>query len=450
MPLKVNLVSLGCARTLVDSEVALGDLVEKGYTVTKDLKSAEVAIVNTCGFIDEAKKESIETILHLCELKKKGKLKAVVVLGCLAQRHGEELRKEISEVDAIIGTNNFGDLAKVLEPLRLRQGSGATSKVFKVEPKPYYLLDENTPRYQLTPDHYAYVKISEGCINACSYCAIPKMKGAHRSRSIESILAEIRKITSQRKISEINLIGQDTAAFGYDVDKVFRLPELLRAIQKEALVPWTRLLYAHPGHVTQEMIDAIADSPTICKYIDFPIEHSHDAMLKRMNRGVDRAKMLWGIETIRKKMPRAAIRTTIIVGFPGETEEEFQDLMKFLKDVRFDRLGAFQFSEEEGTRAFGMADQIPKEVRLERYNAVMAQQREISEELNQQLIGRQARVLIDEKSSDEPDLFYGRTEADAADVDCQVLVHSEKNLHPGQFIDVTIEDALEYDLVARY
>ncbi len=276
------------------------------------------------------------------------------------------------------------------------------------------------------------------------------MKGAHRSRPISSIIAEIRKLTSERNISEINLIGQDTAAFGYDIDKVFRLPELLRAIEKEKLAPWARLLYAHPGHVSEDMIDAIAESSSICKYIDFPIEHSHDAMLKRMNRGVDRAKMLWGIETIRRKMPKASIRTTIIVGFPGETEEEFKDLMDFLKDVRFDRLGAFQFSEEEGTRAFGMADQIPKEVRLERYNAVMAQQREISEELNHQIIGQTAHVMIDEKSADEPNLFYGRTEADAPDVDCQVLVHTEKTLVPGQFIDVKIEDALEYDLVANY
>jgi len=369
MSLKVNLVSLGCARTLVDSEVALGDLVKEGYSVVRDLKNADIAIVNTCGFIEEAKTESIEMILSLCELKKKGKLKAVVVLGCLAQRHGEELRKEIGEVDAIVGTNNFGDLARVLAPLNKKE------KVYKVEPKPYYLLDENTPRFTLTPEHYAYVKISEGCINACSYCAIPKMKGTHRSRSVESILAEIRKITSERKVSEVNLIGQDTAAFGWDVDKKFRLPELLRAVQKEKLVPWARLLYAHPGHVTEEMIDAIAESSTICKYIDFPIEHSHDAMLKRMNRGVDRAKMLWGIETIRKKMPKASIRTTIIVGFPGETEEEFRDLMDFLKDVRFERLGAFKFSEEEGTRAYGMPDQIDKKLSQERYDAVMAQQR---------------------------------------------------------------------------
>ena len=445
MSLRVNLVSLGCARTLVDSEVALGDLAKEGYSVVRNLDEADVAIVNTCGFIEEAKAESIETILRLCEMKKKGKLKAVVVLGCLAQRHGDEIRKQISEVDAIIGTNNYGDIARVLKPL-----AGKKEKIFRVEPKPYYLLDENTPRYTLTPDHYAYVKISEGCINACSYCAIPKMKGAHRSRSIDSIVAEIRKIVSVRKISEINLIGQDTAAFGYDRDKIFQLPELLRAIQRENLVPWVRLLYAHPGHVTEEMIDAIAGASSICKYIDFPIEHSHDAMLKRMNRGVDRAKMLWGIETIRKKIPTASIRTTVIVGFPGETEEEFQDLMDFMKDVRFERLGAFQFSEEEGTRAWGMAEQIPKKVRQERYDAVMAQQRTISEEINQGRVGKTARVLIDEKSGEEPGVFYGRTEADAPDVDGQVIIHSEKTLAPGQFIDVEIQDALEYDLVAEY
>ena len=442
--LKVNLVSLGCARTLVDSEVALGDLAQKGYSIVRDLGAADVAIVNTCGFIEEAKAESIETILRLCDMKKRGRLKAVVVLGCLAQRHGEELRKELSEVDAIVGTNNFGDLAAVLEPLKAKQ------KIYKVEPKPYYLLDENTPRYQLTPGHYAYVKISEGCLNACSYCAIPKMKGVHRSRSVESIVAEIRSIASSRKISEINLIGQDTAAFGYDVDKKFGLPALLRAVQRENAVPWVRLLYAHPGHVTEEMIDAIAESPSICKYIDFPVEHSHDDMLKRMNRGVDRARMLWGIDTIRKKIPSASIRTTVIVGFPGETDEEFEDLMQFLKDVRFERLGTFQFSREEGTRAYNMEDQIPKKVSQERYDAVMAQQREISEELNRAAVGKPARVLIDEKSPDEEGVFFGRTEADAPDVDGQVIVRSAKKLAAGDFIDVMIEDALEYDLMATY
>ncbi len=441
--MKVSLVSLGCARTLVDSEVALGSLKKEGYDIVRDVKKADVAVVNTCGFIEEAKAESIETILRLCELKKKGKLSAVVVLGCLAQRHGEELRKEIPEADAIIGTDSFEDLPRLLEPIRLK----SLQRVYEVKEKPRYLLNEMSPRVTLTPEHYAYVKISEGCINACSYCMIPKMKGPHRSRSIESVLAEIAKITSERKISEINLIGQDTAAFGIDRERRFTLAELLNAVEKQGLVPWIRLLYAHPGHVTEEMIEAIAANPRICKYVDFPIEHSHDAMLVRMNRGVTRAKMLWGIDTLRKRMPAVAIRTTVIVGFPGETDEEFEDLMNFVRDVRFERLGAFLYSDEEGSRSFGMEGKISDDVKRERFNAVMALQREISIEQNDALVGSEARVLIDEPAK-EPGVYYGRRHADAPDVDGQVVVRSTKKLSPGQFVDVRVIDALEYDLVA--
>ena len=438
--MKVALVSLGCSRTLVDSEVALGGLKKEGYTIVKDASKADIAIVNTCGFIEEAKAESIETILELCEMKKKGRLSAVVVLGCLAQRHGAEIQKEMAEVDAIVGTNNYGDLAAVLAPLKKKE------KVFEVKAKHRYLLDESTPRYTLTPDHYAYVKISEGCINACSYCVIPRMKGPHRSRSIESILEEIRRITAERKISEIDLIGQDTAAFGHDIDQTFQLPTLLRRIADLKAVPWVRLLYAHPGHVNEELIDAMAASHGLCRYVDFPIEHSHDAMLKRMNRGVTRAHMEWGMRRLREKIPGVTLRTTVIVGFPGETEEEFQDLMSFLKDARFERLGAFKFSEEEGARAYGMPDQIPAKLKEQRFKAVMELQQEISGELNRARVGQTLSVLIDEKTG-EKSVYHGRTEADAPEVDCQVIVNSKRVLRPGEFVDVKVTDSLEYDLI---
>ncbi len=440
--MKIALVSLGCSRTLVDSEVALGGLALNGYTIVSDVRKADVAIVNTCGFIEEAKAESIETILKLCEMKKKGLLTGVVVLGCLAQRYGPELQQEIQEADAIVGTNNYGDLAKVLEPLKNKK------KVFRVEPKPHYLLDENTPRYSLTPGYMAYVKISEGCINACSYCVIPKMKGPHRSRSIDSILKEIENISVEKPLSEINLVGQDTAAFGYDIDRTFQLPKLLKAIAHQSHVPWIRLLYAHPGHVSEELIDVLAEEERLCKYVDFPIEHSHDAMLLRMNRQVTREKMEWGIRTLRKRMPEVSIRTTVIVGFPGETEEEFRDLLNFLKEARFERLGAFQFSPEEGARAYGMPGQIPAELRLERHNAVMSLQRDISEEMNQEWVGRTIQVLVEEKNKEEKNLYTGRTERDAPEVDGQVILHSRVALRPGQFIQAFVTDALEYDLVA--
>ncbi len=439
--MKIALVSLGCSRTLVDSEVALGSLAQEGHTIVRDVKDADVAIVNTCGFIEEAKTESIETILELCALKKKGKLSAVVVLGCLAQRYGKEIAEEIKEADAIVGTNNYGDLAKVLAPLEKKK------KVFKVEPKPYYLLDENTPRFSLTPPHMAYVKISEGCINACSYCVIPKMKGPHRSRQIDSVVAEITKLRKERNVQEVNLIGQDTAAFGYDLNRTFQLPKLLDAVAATG-VPWLRLLYAHPGHLTEEMIEALASHPNLCKYVDFPIEHSHDAMLLRMNRQVTREKMEWGIAMMRKKMPNVAIRTTLIVGFPGETDEEFRDLMEFLKEKRFERLGAFQYSPEDGARSVGMPGQIAPELRKERYDAVMELQRNISQELNEARIGCELKVLVEEKGDDEG-VYYARSEYDAPDVDCQVILHSKKSLTLGAFTQARITDALEYDLIAE-
>lgn len=443
--MKVSLVSLGCSRTLVDSEVALGSLKKEGYEIVRDVADADIAVVNTCGFIEEAKTESVETILELCELKKRGRLSAVVVLGCLAQRYGADLQKELGEVDGIVGTNNFGDLADVLRPIREKKG-----KVFQVTPKPRYLLDEHSPRERLTPGHLAYIKISEGCLNACSYCVIPQMKGAHRSRTIGSVLNEIRNITEQRRLSEINLIGQDTAAYGYDLDRTFQLPLLLDKIARLDLVPWIRFLYAHPGHVSEALIDTMAEHPSICRYIDFPIEHSHEAVLKRMNRGVDRAKMEWGIQTLRKRIPGVSIRTTVIVGFPGETEAEFGDLVDFLKAVRFERLGAFVYSQEEGSKSFSMADQIPSEVKQERFDAVMSLQQEISSRMNRQQLGKSLPVLVDEAGDEGENIFYGRTEADAPEVDGQVIIRSDVALKPGEFVSVKITDAMEYDLVGDF
>lgn len=439
--MRLALVSLGCARTLVDSEVALGNLKSHGYQIVRDVSRADIAIVNTCGFIEEAKTESVETILHLCELKKKGRLKAVVVLGCLAQAHGAELKAELKEVDGIVGTDNFGNLAQLLEPIRQKNG-----KVYEVKAKPRFLLNHDTPRERLTPRHYAYVKISEGCINACSYCVIPKMKGPHRSRTVEDILQEIKNRTDQDPLSEINLIGQDTAAFGFDLNRRFQLPELLAKIVKLDRVPWVRFLYAHPGHVTDDLIDVIADSPSICRYVDLPIEHSHDAMLRRMNRGVTRDKMQWAIREFRKKVPGAVIRTTVIVGFPGETEGEFRDLMDFLKEVRFERLGAFKYSREEQSASYNYPGQIPDKLKEERLDAVMSQQQEIALRSNEERIGQTLKVLVEEKDSEGKDLYIGRSEFDAPEVDQEVVVRSGRSLKPGQFVDVKITAAYEYDL----
>ncbi|MBI4432454.1 MAG: 30S ribosomal protein S12 methylthiotransferase RimO [Candidatus Omnitrophica bacterium] len=439
---KVHLVSLGCARTLVDSEVALGGLAKEGYAIVHEPEKADVAIVNTCGFIEEAKMESIETILRLCQMKKEGRLRAVVVLGCLAQRYGAELQKELGEVDGVIGTNSFADLPRLLAPLRNKK----SEKIFDVTSHPRYLLDETTPRYRLTPPHTAYLKISEGCINACAYCVIPQMKGRHRSRSIDSIVNEAKARAVGQQTSEINLIGQDTAAYGFDRDRTFQLPQLLEALAEAKAAPWIRLLYAHPAHVTEALVETMGRHSAICRYVDFPIEHSHDAVLKRMNRAVTRAKMEWGIEALRRRMPGAAIRTTVIVGFPGETDEEFEDLLDFLRQTRFERLGTFMFSREEGSRAYDMPDQLPQKVKEERFRAVMSLQREISNQIQESFIGKEVQVLVDEKAG-EDGVYYGRTEADAPEVDGQAIIHTERKLAPGDFVRMRVTDALEYDLI---
>jgi len=426
----------------VDSEVALANLSNAGYSIVNDAGQADIAVVNTCGFIEAAKAESIEAILELCELKKKGQLKAVVILGCLAQRYADELRREIPEVDAIIGTNHFGDLAQTLEPLKLRHET-----VVAVD-KPCTLLDEHTPRHLLTPPYTAYVKISEGCLHACTYCVIPKMKGPHRSRTIESILAEIQTLSDARAVSEVNLIGQDTAAFGHDRGRVFQLPELLRRVARETKVPWIRLLYAHPAHVSDELMDVMASEPRICKYVDFPIEHCHPDILNRMNRGVAREEIEHKIERMRQRIPGVSIRTSVIVGFPGETEEHFADLMQFLKQIRFDRLGAFKYSQEEGSRAATFPDQVPEALKEERLNAVMEQQREIALESNRCKIGSRIAVLIEEPNAQAPLFYFGRTQHDAPDVDNRVMVRSTTPLAPGRIIECLVTGALEYDLVA--
>lgn len=443
--MNVKLVSLGCARTLVDSEVALGFLKADGWGIVSDLRKADVAVVNTCGFIEEAKRESIEAILELCQLKKKGRLSAVVVLGCLAQRYPEELRKELKEVDGIIGTDSYDRLPALLAGLE-----GRRRRILDVRAKPRYLADENTPRERLTPGHYAYLKISEGCINACTYCVIPQMKGAHRSRTVESIVEEARRLAASNPgLAEILLIGQDTAAFGFDRGRRFELARLLRELDALGAAPWLRLLYAHPGHLDEEMIDAMAEARTVCKYVDYPIEHSHDRMLARMNRAVTRERMQWGIRRLRERMPGVAIRTTVIVGFPGEIQEEFDDLLDFLWEARFDRLGAFKFSREEGSRAYGLPDQIDDSLKQERFEAVMRLQEEVVEERNRRLVGTEVNVLVDGPASGRPGVFAGRTEADAPEVDGGVLISSERPLRAGSFVRVKVDGHEGHDLLGR-
>lgn len=409
---KLGILSLGCPRNLVDSENILGRLELKGYRIV-DINEADVALVNTCAFIDEAKKESVEAILDLVELKKEGKLKKVLVYGCLAQRYKEALRKELPEVDAFIG--------------RLS-------------------LNHSVKRFPLTPGHYAYLKICEGCVNACSFCVIPRIKGKFTSLGTAAILEEVKKFNCQG-LSELNIIGQDITGFGKDLKPRSDLAKLLTEIIKQAgNIHWIRLLYLNPARISLDLLNLIKYEPKLCKYIDLPVQHINSRILKAMNRRVTPKEVRGTIEKIRKTIPQVALRTSIIVGFPGETEKEFEELLDFIKETKFERLGAFSYSREEGTAAYHFKDQVPQAIKRERLNRVMSVQQEISREVNAAFLGRTLEVLVDEE---EDGNYIGRTQYDAPEVDGSVYIRSKKKLAPGDFVKVRISDTMEYDLVGE-
>jgi len=414
---KVGIVNLGCARNLVDSQVILGKYQHEGHPIVA-VEEAEVAIVNTCGFVEEAKQESIDIILDLLELKKQGKLKKVIIAGCLAERYQKELEKEFCEADSIIGT-------QALEKEKIPE------------------------QVSLTPEHFAYLKICESCYNQCGFCIIPKIKGKFVSRTIESVVHEVTRLDA-RGVKEVNIIGQDITAYGMDVYHQKSLARLLKEICKAtAQIEWIRLLYAFPAHVTDELIDVIASESRICKYIDMPLQHISDHLLKSMNRNITTAETVALIEKFRQKMPRAALRTTFVVGMPGETEEDFKELVQFVKDTRFEKVGVFTYSREEGTPAYAMPDQISDKIKKERYEALMQVQQGISQSLTKQFIGKTLRVLIDDLENEEENVYSGRSEYDAPDVDGIVYVHANRTLNSGDFVDVKITDACEYDLVGE-
>ena len=412
MKSKISILSLGCPRNLVDSENILGRLDLKGYPVV-DMDNADVAIVNTCAFIEEAKRESIDAIMDLAELKKEGRLKKIIVYGCLAQRYKDILRKELPEVDAFIGKVSLNHEAK---------------------------------RFPLTARHYAYLKICEGCVNNCSYCVIPAIKGKFTSLGKEAILRKA-ELFNRQKVSEINIIGQDITGYGFDLFGESKLSEVVKKIVRSTdNVGWIRLLYLNPNRVTSDLIRLIAETPKICKYVDLPIQHINNRILKAMNRKTTKSGILKVINKIRKEIPSVALRTSIIVGFPSETDAEFKELLRFIEEVRFERLGCFIYSREEGTRAYKMKGQIPKKVKEDRFNQVMSMQQEISRQLNSRFLGKTLDVLIEEK---EGDCYIGRSQYDAPEVDGMVYVNSSRLLSPGDFVKAQITDTLEYDLVGK-
>ncbi len=411
--LKVGILSLGCPRNLTDSEAILGQLRAKGCSVV-DIAKAEIGIVNTCSFIEDAKTESIEAILDLVDLKKEGRLKKIIVAGCLAQRYGDTLRKELPEVDAFVG--------------KIALGPGGSK------------------RFAITPRHYAYVKICEGCVNNCSFCIIPKIKGRFVSLGLEHVLEKARQLDAER-ISELNVIGQDICGWGLDLYKSRKLPVLLQKLAAGVRhARWIRLLYLYPHPVIKDVLDVIKDEPKFCKYIDLPVQHINDRILRLMNRRTSKADILRLIEAVRKKIPEAAIRTSVIVGFPSETDREFRELLAFVRDARFERLGAFMYSREEGTKAYQFKRQVSDTRKAERFSMLMAEQQKISRELNTRWLGRELDVLIDEA---QPGAYLARSQYDAPEVDGNVYVQSKKELKPGDFVKVRITDTLEYDLVGE-
>lgn len=409
---KVGILSLGCPRNLADSENILGRLSGKGHAIV-DLDKADIGIVNTCAFIEEAKKESIDAILDLIELKKEGRLKKIIVYGCLSQRYKDELKKELPEVDAFVG----------------RVSLNHTQKPFP-----------------LTPGHYRYLKICEGCINNCSYCIIPKIKGRFTSLDMGALLRRAEGLDKE-KISELNIVGQDITAYGTDLYKEKSLARLLsRLVKKTKNIGWLRLLYLYPSRIDRELLRVIRDNPRVCKYVDLPLQHINSRILRLMRRRTARADILKVVDMVRKEIPAVAIRTSLIVGFPSETDREFGELLEFIEEMRFERLGAFVYSPEEGSAAYAFKGQVPPKIKQERFSALMLKQQEISRSINQGFMHKTMDVLIDEKQGGR---YLGRTQYDAPEVDGVVYVKSPAALKPGDFVKVKITDTLEYDLVGE-
>ncbi|MCX6206235.1 MAG: 30S ribosomal protein S12 methylthiotransferase RimO [Bacteroidetes bacterium] len=421
---KVNIITLGCSKNLVDSEVLSGQLLANDISVVHENKKLDhnIVVVNTCGFIDKAKEESINTILDQLELKRRGKLDKVYVTGCLSERYRNDLESEMPEVDAWFGTLEL--------PLILKQFDAD----YKTE-----LLGE---RLLSTPQHYAYLKISEGCNRTCAFCAIPLMRGKHISKTIEELVAEAEGLV-KKGVKEIMLIAQELTYYGLDIYKERSLPKLLNALADVKGIEWIRLHYAYPSKFPLEILDVIRERDNICKYLDMPLQHASNEMLKAMKRNITREEMGELIKTIREKVPGICIRTTLIAGFPGETEDDVEELKEFLKEHRFDRVGIFSYSHEENTSAFDLVDNIPAEEKQRRAEEIMEVQQEISLEKNQEKVGKILKVLIDKK---EAGRYLGRTEFDSVEVDNEVVIHSSKKLEIGTFVMVKITKAYDYDL----
>ncbi|MBQ8174632.1 MAG: 30S ribosomal protein S12 methylthiotransferase RimO [Clostridia bacterium] len=437
---KIGFVSLGCSKNLVDTEVMLRHLHEAGYEITPDETEADVIVVNTCGFIESAKQESIDNILDLAWLKENRKLKGIIATGCLVERYREQVLAEMPEVDALVGV---GSLSRIAE---------AADAVLRGE-RGFCVFDdkESSPlggeRILTTPLYTAYLKIAEGCDNRCTYCAIPLIRGKFRSRPIEDIVEEAKDLCALG-VKELNLIAQDTSRYGLDLYGEYRLVDLVRAICAETDIPWIRLLYCYPDKITDDLVNELATNPRLLKYMDVPIQHIADPVLSAMNRHGDGATIRDTVRRLRERVPGVTLRSTAIVGFPGETEEQFAELCGFIKEVKFDRFGAFAYSAEEGTPAAELDGQIEEQIKQDRYDILMATQLPISEALNEQKIGKTVTVLC-EGYDPVAATHFGRSEADAPDIDGKVYFSAPRRVAEGDFVTVRITEAMDYDLIGE-
>ncbi|MDY3973138.1 30S ribosomal protein S12 methylthiotransferase RimO [uncultured Veillonella sp.] len=444
MSKKLGYVSLGCAKNLVDTEIMLGALKANDYEITDNLEEAEIIIVNTCTFIEKAKVESVNTILEMAEFKKFGACRGLIVAGCLSQQYQEELFKEIPEIDALIGTGSWNRIMEAIDAINEGHRACIMDSITNI-------YNERMPRMQTTPTYSAYVKIAEGCDNGCTFCIIPKVRGSYRSRTIESIVEEVERLASMG-VKEINLIAQDTTSYGSDLNNGKpMLVDLLKALVKVEGIQWYRLLYLYPKYFTDDLLDFIVQEPKICKYIDLPLQHINDDILRRMNRKDRKADIVSLLKKVRSKAKHVTLRTSIIVGFPGETEEQFEELCDFVKDVRFDNMGVFTYSQEEGTPAGAMADQISEEVKEERYHSLMAIQAAISEENNRDLEGTSQEAIVEEIDETENGqlLAKGRLSTQAPDVDGNMYIEDCEGLAVGDIVPVKVVQGFSYDVVVE-
>ena len=438
--MKVGIVSLGCAKNLIDSEVMLGIIQKNGIELTANPADADILVVNTCAFILSAKEESIATILNLAEYKN-GKCRALIVAGCLGQLYKKELLDEMPEVDAIIGTGAWNRIMEAIEETL----SGR--RVVLIGDKEI-IYNSKSPRIRTTPNYTAYVKIAEGCNNRCSFCSIPLIRGRQISRPIEDIRAEVEFLAAQG-VKEVNLIAQDTTAYGIDIYGKPQLVELLRELVKVEKIHWIRILYAYPRRFTDELIDLIAAEPKICNYVDLPLQHASNKILKLMNRPDNRESIETLLKKVREKIPNVSIRSTFIVGFPGETEEDFLELKNFLEEQRLDKVGIFTYSREEDTAAYDLPDQISEEVMQERYHELMSLQSLISQEINESLEGRELEVLIENRDEEVPEVVAGRSYRDAPEVDGIIYIENDNRSKAGDIVRVKVLAGFVYDIAAE-